>query len=51
MDTTAVNEVLWTHELVFTPDGYPAAYESLSCLAFVNGNFSIMALQNGYHQE
>ena len=45
MDTTAVKEVLWPHELVFTPDGQPAIYESLSSMAFVNGYFSTMALQ------
>ena len=44
-DTTAVKEVLCTHKLVLTPDGQPATYESLSCMAFVNDYFSIMALQ------
>ena len=44
-DTTAVKKVLWPHELVFTPDCQPATYESLSCMAFVNGYISIMDLQ------
>ena len=41
MDTTAVKQVLWPHELVFTPDSLPAIYNSI---AFVNGYLSIMAL-------
>ena len=36
-DTTAVKQVLWPQELVFTPEGKPAIYNSMSCTAFVNG--------------
>ena len=32
-------------ELVFTPDGQLATYQSLSCMAFINGYLSIMAQQ------
>ena len=45
MDTTAVKQVLWPHELVFTPDGQPAVYDSMSCMAFVNAYLAIMAHQ------
>ena len=44
-DTTAVIQVLWPHELGFTPQGRPAIYESLSAMGFVNGYLSIMSLQ------
>ena len=44
-DTTASKKVLWPHELVFTPDGEPTTYESLSAMAFINGYLSIMSLQ------
>ena len=43
-DTTAVKQVLW-HELVFTPEGRPVVYESMSSMAFVNRYFTIMSLQ------
>ena len=43
--TTAVKQGIWPHELVFIPDGQPATFQSLSCLAFVNGYLSIMAQQ------
>ena len=42
-DTTAVKQVIWPHELVFTPDGHPATYQNLSFMALVNGYLSIMA--------
>ena len=45
VDTTAVNQVLWPHELVFTPDGRTTVYNSISCMAFMNRYLSIMALQ------
>ena len=44
-DTTAIKKVLWHHELVFTPEGQPATYESLSAMAFVNRYLTIMSLQ------
>ena len=44
-DTTTVQQVIWPHELVFTPDGQPATYHNLSFMAVVNGYFSIMAQQ------
>ena len=34
-NTSAIHRVIWPHEYVFTPDGQPAAYESLSSMAFV----------------
>ena len=43
--TIAVNHVIWHHELDFTLDGQPAAYQSVSCMAFVNSYLSIMAQQ------
>ena len=55
MDTTAVKHVLWPHELVFTPDGQPAVYDSISCMAFVNGICEWVSLNHGspnrYTQE
>ena len=36
VDTTAVKQVIWPHELVFTPDGQPATYQNRFCMAFVN---------------
>ena len=45
VDKTALMQVLLPHKLFFTPDGQPASYHSLSCMAFVNGYLSIMALQ------
>ena len=45
MDTTAVKQVPWCHELIFTPEDQPTVYNSISCMAFVNGYLSIMALQ------
>ena len=45
-DTTAIKKVLWSDELVFTPEGQPTANESLSAMAFVNGYLTIMSLQN-----
>ena len=32
-DTTAVKQVLWPHELVFTPEGRPAVYDTMSSMA------------------
>ena len=43
-DTTAIKKVLWLHELVFTPEGQPAVYKSLSAMAFINGYLTIMSL-------
>ena len=37
---------MWPHEYVFTPAGQPAAYESLSIIAFVTGYLTIMDLQS-----
>ena len=37
---------MWPHELIFTPEGQTAAYESLSIRAFVNRFLTIMALQS-----
>ena len=31
---------------MFTPDGQPPVYDSISCMAFVNGYLAIMAGQN-----
>ena len=45
LDTTAVKQVIWPHQLVFTPDGQPATYQSLFYMAFVNEYLSIMAQQ------
>ena len=44
-ETTAVNQVIWPHELVFTPDGQPVTYQNMSFMPFVNGYLSIMARQ------
>ena len=44
-DTTAINKVLWAHELIFTPEGQATTYESLSAMAFDNGYLTIMSLQ------
>ena len=44
-DTTALKQVLCPHELVFTPEGRPVVYESISYMAFINGYLSIMSLQ------
>ena len=44
-DTSAIHQVMWPHELIFTPKGQPAAYESISILAFVNRFLTIMSLQ------
>ena len=44
-DTPVRKQVLWPHELVFTPNGQLASYDSLSCRAYENGYLSIMALQ------
>ena len=37
---------MWPHEYVFTPKGQPAAYESISIMAFVTGYLTIMDLQS-----
>ena len=50
-DTTTVKPVLWSHELVFTPDGQPAVYDSMSCMEFVNGYLAIMARQKDTHRN
>ena len=44
-DTTAIHRVLWPHELIFTPEGQPTAYEGLSAMAFVKRFLNIMFLQ------
>ena len=44
-DTSAIHKVLWPHELIFTPEGQPATYESLSTMVLVNGFLTIMSLQ------
>ena len=46
VNTSAIHRVIWPHEYVFTPDGQPAAYESLSSMAFVTGFITIMDLQS-----
>ena len=50
-DTTGVKQVLWPHELVFTPEGRHAVYESMSSMAFANGYLSIMSLQMDTHRD
>ena len=42
-DTSAINRVIWPHEYVFTPEGQPAAYESLSPMTFVTGYITIIS--------
>ena len=37
---------IWPHEYVFTPEGQPTAYESLSTMAFVTGYLTITDLQS-----
>ena len=46
-DTTAVKQVLWPNELVFTQEDRPAVYDSLSSMAFINGYLTIMSLSMG----
>ena len=41
--TSAFHRVIWPHEYVFTPEGQPAAYESLA-MAFVTRYLTIMDL-------
>ena len=36
---------MWPHEFVFTSEGQPAAYKSLSIMAFVTGFLTIMVNQ------
>ena len=45
-DTSAIHRVTWPHEYVFTPEGQPTAYESLSTMAFATGYLTIMDLQS-----
>ena len=40
-DTTVVKQVLWPHELVFTHQGRPAVYKSMSSIAFINRYLTI----------
>ena len=44
-NTAAVHRVIFPHEYVYTPDGQPAMYESMSSMAFVSGYMTIMDLQ------
>ena len=44
-DTTVMNQVIWPHELIYTPSGQTAVYEALSKLAFVNGYLSVLTLE------
>ena len=44
-DTSAIHQVMWPHELIFTAKVQPITYKSLSIMAFVNGFLTIMALQ------
>ena len=44
-DTTAIEKVLWPHELVFTHEGQTAAYESLSAMSFINGYLCTMSFE------
>ena len=44
-DTKVVNQITWTHEMIYTPSGQPAICEKLSSMAFVNGYFSVMAME------
>ena len=43
-DTYAIHQVMWPHELIFTPEGEHAAYESLSIMAFVKGFLTTISL-------
>ena len=45
-DTTVVNQVIWPHELIYTPAGQPVLYKELISMAFVNGYLSVMALES-----
>ena len=45
-DTFAIHRVMWPHEYVFTPEGQPTAYKSLSIKAFVTGYLTITDLQS-----
>ena len=45
-DTSAIHRVIRPHEYVFTPEGQPAAYESLSNMAFVTRYLTIMDVQS-----
>ena len=36
-NTAAVHRVTWPHEYVYTPEGQPSEYESMSSMAFVTG--------------
>ena len=49
-DTSTIQKVLWPHELIFTPEGQPTAFESLSIMDFVNGFLTIMPLQTDAHR-
>ena len=43
---SAVYKVIWPHEYVYTPEGQPSEYESMSSMAFVTGYMTIMDLQS-----
>ena len=45
-NTAAVHRVTWPHEYVYTPEGQPSEYESMSSMAFVTGYMTIMDLQS-----
>ena len=45
-NTSTVHKVIWPHEYVYTLEGQPSAYESLSSMAFVTGYMTIMDLQS-----
>ena len=47
VDTTVINHILWPHEVVYSSDGQPGMSEHLSCMAFVIGYLSMMALKPG----
>ena len=44
-NTSAKHTVIWPHEYVYTPEGQPTDYESMSSLAFVEGYMTIMDMQ------
>ena len=45
-NTAAVHRVTYPHEYVYTPEGEPSEYESMSSMTFVTGFMTIMDLQS-----
>ena len=42
VDNTVVSQVTWPHELIYSPSGQPAVYETLSTMSFVNGYIEVL---------